>query len=65
MGQGDGDPRRRAGRPGPDLVETAIATALDSDGTPLRWPVGQDAELIDAARTGTDQPGPSRTSFDT
>lgn len=40
--------------PGPELVATAIATALESDGTQLRWPVGQDAELIAAARTGTD-----------
>ena len=40
--------------PGPELVATAIATALESDGTKLRWPVGQDAEMIAAARTGTD-----------
>ena len=40
--------------PGPELVATAIATALESDGSQLRWPVGQDAELIAAARTGTD-----------
>jgi NAD(P)-dependent dehydrogenase (short-subunit alcohol dehydrogenase family) len=40
--------------PGPELVATAIATALDSDGSQLRWPVGQDAELIAAARNGTD-----------
>lgn len=40
--------------PGPDLVATAIATALESDGTQLRWPVGPDAELIAAARTATD-----------
>ena len=39
--------------PGPELVATAIATALESDGTQLRWPVGQDAEMIAAARTGT------------
>jgi NAD(P)-dependent dehydrogenase (short-subunit alcohol dehydrogenase family) len=39
--------------PGPELVATAIATALESDGSQLRWPVGQDAELIAAARTGT------------
>ena len=40
--------------PGPELVATAIATALESDGTQLRWPVGQDAELVAAARNGTD-----------
>ena len=40
--------------PGPELVATAIATALESDGAQLRWPVGQDAELIAAARTGAD-----------
>jgi NAD(P)-dependent dehydrogenase (short-subunit alcohol dehydrogenase family) len=39
--------------PGPELVATAIATALESDGSQLRWPVGQDAEMIAAARTGT------------
>ena len=39
--------------PGPELVATAIAQALESDGTQLRWPVGQDAELIASARTGT------------
>jgi len=33
---------------------TAIAGALESDGSQLRWPVGQDAELIATARTGTD-----------
>ena len=40
--------------PGPELVADAIATALESDATQLRWPVGQDAEMIAAARTGTD-----------
>ncbi len=39
--------------PGPELVATAIATALESDGSQLRWPVGQDAEMIAAARAGT------------
>ena len=37
--------------PGPELVATAIAAALESDGSRLRWPVGQDAELVAAART--------------
>ena len=40
--------------PGPELVAAAIATALESDGSQLRWPVGQDAELIASARNGTD-----------
>ena len=31
--------------PGPELVATTIAAALESDGSRLRWPVGQDAEL--------------------
>jgi NAD(P)-dependent dehydrogenase (short-subunit alcohol dehydrogenase family) len=39
--------------PGPELVATAIADALESDGSQLRFPVGQDAEMIAAARTGT------------
>jgi NAD(P)-dependent dehydrogenase (short-subunit alcohol dehydrogenase family) len=39
--------------PGPELVATAIATALESDGSQLRWPVGADAEMIAAARNGT------------
>jgi len=40
--------------PGPELVATAIAAALESDGSRLRWPVGQDAELVAAARNGAD-----------
>jgi len=40
--------------PGPELVATAIATALESDGSRLRWPVGQDAEMIAAARSSAD-----------
>ncbi len=40
--------------PGPELVARAIATALESDGARLRWPVGQDAEMIAAARTASD-----------
>ena len=34
------------------LVAKAIATALESDGSQLRWPVGQYDEMISAARTG-------------
>ena len=40
--------------PGPELVAAAIVAALESDGSRLRWPVGQDAEMIAAARTGAD-----------
>ena len=39
--------------PGPELVATAIASALESDGSQLRWPVGQDAEMIAAARASS------------
>lgn len=39
--------------PGPELVATAIATALESDGSQLRWPVGPDAEMIATARAAT------------
>lgn len=38
------------GRPGPDLVGEAIAAALDDPATPLRVPVGADAEMVLAAR---------------
>jgi NAD(P)-dependent dehydrogenase (short-subunit alcohol dehydrogenase family) len=38
------------GRPGPELVAEAIATAIEDDDTPLRLPVGADAELILATR---------------
>jgi hypothetical protein len=40
--------------PGPELVATAIATAIESDGSRLRWPVGQDAEMIASARGSAD-----------
>jgi NAD(P)-dependent dehydrogenase (short-subunit alcohol dehydrogenase family) len=39
--------------PGPELVATAIADALQSGVAPLRLPVGADAELVVAARGGT------------
>ena len=39
-----------AGRPGPELVAIAIADAIDKEGTPLRVPVGADAELVLATR---------------
>ena len=38
------------GRPGPDLVARAIADAIEQPDTPLRVPVGADAELIFATR---------------
>jgi NAD(P)-dependent dehydrogenase (short-subunit alcohol dehydrogenase family) len=37
--------------PGPELVAAAIAETLESDGGPLRVPVGADAEMISSART--------------
>jgi NAD(P)-dependent dehydrogenase (short-subunit alcohol dehydrogenase family) len=36
--------------PGPELVAAVIADALESDTRRLRWPVGNDAELVSAAR---------------
>ena len=38
--------------PGPELVASVIADALESDRAQLRWPVGSDAEMIAAARQG-------------
>ena len=38
------------GRPGPELVGEAIADAVEEPGTPLRVPVGADAEMVLAAR---------------
>jgi NAD(P)-dependent dehydrogenase (short-subunit alcohol dehydrogenase family) len=40
----------QAGRPGSDLVARAIADAIEQPETPLRVPVGADAELIFATR---------------
>jgi NAD(P)-dependent dehydrogenase (short-subunit alcohol dehydrogenase family) len=39
-----------SGRPGPELVGVAIADALENPETPLRVPVGSDAEMILGAR---------------
>jgi NAD(P)-dependent dehydrogenase (short-subunit alcohol dehydrogenase family) len=39
--------------PGPELVATAIADALQNDAAPLRLPVGSDAALVASARGGT------------
>jgi short-subunit dehydrogenase len=38
--------------PGPELVASVIADALESDAKRLRWPVGNDAELVASARQG-------------
>ncbi len=38
--------------PGPELVASVIADALESDRSQLRWPVGNDAEMVAAARQG-------------
>src|SRR5262245_47476920 len=35
-----------SGRPGPEAVASAIARAIEDPATPLRVPVGQDAEMI-------------------
>jgi NAD(P)-dependent dehydrogenase (short-subunit alcohol dehydrogenase family) len=42
------------GRPGPELVATAIADAIEDPATPLRVPVGADAEMIMATRRALD-----------
>ena len=42
------------GRPGPDLVARAIADAIEHPETPLRVPVGADAEMIFATRAAMD-----------
>jgi hypothetical protein len=40
-----------AGRPGPELVAVAIRKAIEDPSTPLRVPVGADADMILAARS--------------
>jgi len=45
------------GRPGPELVGVAIADALEDPETPLRVPVGSDAEMIFSARKHFDDAG--------
>ena len=42
------------GRPGPELVGEAIAAAIDDPDTPLRVPVGADAEMVLSARKEMD-----------
>lgn len=41
-------------RPGPEVVAVAIADAIDAVETPLRIPVGADAEMVAAVRRSTD-----------
>jgi NAD(P)-dependent dehydrogenase (short-subunit alcohol dehydrogenase family) len=43
-----------AGRPGPEIVAIAIADALEKPETPLRVPVGDDAEMILSTRHALD-----------
>jgi hypothetical protein len=38
--------------PGPELVASVIADAIETDRRQLRWPVGADAEMVAAARQG-------------
>src|SRR5436190_12698148 len=43
-----------SGPPGPEVVALAIAGAIEDPATPLRVPVGQDAEMILGARRSLD-----------
>jgi hypothetical protein len=43
-----------SGPPGPEVVALAIASAIEDPATPLRVPVGQDAEMILGARRSLD-----------
>jgi NAD(P)-dependent dehydrogenase (short-subunit alcohol dehydrogenase family) len=43
-----------SGRPGPELVAKAIRRAVEDPDTPLRVPVGDDAELVLGARSSMD-----------
>jgi NAD(P)-dependent dehydrogenase (short-subunit alcohol dehydrogenase family) len=43
-----------SGRPGPEVVAWAIASAIEDPATPFRVPVGQDAELILGLRRSLD-----------
>ena len=42
------------GRPGPEVVATAVVSAIEDPQTPLRVPVGDDASMILAARASMD-----------
>ena len=43
-----------SGRPGPEVVALAIASAIEDPATPFRVPVGQDAEMILGLRRSLD-----------
>jgi NAD(P)-dependent dehydrogenase (short-subunit alcohol dehydrogenase family) len=43
-----------SGRPGPEVVASAIASAIEDPATPFRVPVGQDAERILGLRRSLD-----------
>jgi NAD(P)-dependent dehydrogenase (short-subunit alcohol dehydrogenase family) len=43
-----------SGRPGPEIVASAIASAIEDPATPFRVPVGQDAEVILGLRRSLD-----------
>src|SRR6476646_8688600 len=43
-----------SGRPGPEVVALAIASAIEDPATPLRVPVGQDAQMILGMRRSLD-----------
>lgn len=43
-----------SGRPGPEVVASAIASAIEDPATPLRVPVGQDAQMILGMRRSLD-----------
>ena len=43
-----------SGRPGPEVVALAIASAIEDPATPFRVPVGQDAEMILSLRKKLD-----------
>ena len=45
---------RPSGPPGPQVVALAIASAIEDPATPLRVPVGQDAEMILGLRRSLD-----------
>lgn len=45
-----------AGRPGPEIVAVAIREAIEDPTTPLRVPVGDDADLVLGARSQLDDP---------
>ncbi len=50
----DGTLTGPSGRPGPELVATAIRRAIEDPATPLRVPVGDDAAMVLAARAQLD-----------